>query len=592
MSKRKPSHAPFPVVPCKTSRGTNPRELARRFWCAKALTFAVSLAAGLLIGEGLVRLSGAAPDIIPIGVTSEDNVYQRSTNPILGFEFKPGYRSDDKKIPAYYRRINSHGFRDMERSYEKVPGIKRIILLGDSVVLGYGLEDMNQLMSRQLEAIYGDESVEVLNLSVTGYCTRAEIELLKTKGLLYDPDLVVLLFVENDFRNFNPEAFGADGIANRPEIVNSLFRTSHVFRLACNAFNWFNFGFEADPAEWNQRAIGDNNVVEGLRLYRALAEQHAFTPLVAIWPGFTNGAIEYAEKMFLPSSQGLIVESIAKSFGLPVVGLREPFLEHWQAQSPRPNPRLYYTIGDEMHASAAGHRVTAEILNAIIDEQKLLDPAQPQLKPVTANTPKYAVEAAEALGKHKAGYGLVHINKAIELQRDGRLDDAIAEIEPIADADSIHARGACCLLAEFLWQQGKYEQAQNRVQQVLSKDPNNSQAHFILAGIHNSQKNFEEAIHHLKKTISLRPEHFHAHFNWGMIMVVKENWREAETHLRRAVQLAPGNVRASNLLARVQVSQANYREAIKQFRHTLKIDPANQEAHRQIRRLQTHVDGR
>ena len=45
----------------------------------------------------------------------------------------------------------------------------------------------------------------MLNFGVSGYCTRAEIELLETKGLAFDPDVVVVVFVENDFDNFNTQ---------------------------------------------------------------------------------------------------------------------------------------------------------------------------------------------------------------------------------------------------------------------------------------------------------------------------------------------------------------------------------------------------
>ena len=74
---------------------------------------------------------------------------------------------------------------------EKPDGVRRILLLGDSVVEGYGLPEPETL-SRQLEDLYPEGSVEVLNFGVSAYCTRAEIELLEVKGLAFDPDIVVL----------------------------------------------------------------------------------------------------------------------------------------------------------------------------------------------------------------------------------------------------------------------------------------------------------------------------------------------------------------------------------------------------------------
>jgi lysophospholipase L1-like esterase len=340
-----------------------------------------SIAIGLIISEIAVRLIGRAPEIIRIGVSSDKHVYRRSTNPILSYEFKPGFRSDEEDLPFDYRVINSHGLRDVERQYTKPLGTKRIILLGDSVVVGHRIKEIDQLMSRQLEVLYGDENVEVLNVAVTGYCTRAEVELLRVRGVKYGPDAVILVFVENDFHTFNPESIDADGIANRPAVVSWLFRQSHLFRLACVHFNWFSFGLEADPGSWHQEAIGDNNVAEGLALLRELADEHGFKPLVAVWPAFKQDGIEYPLKMFMPDSRELIVARLARGYDLPVVGLREAFGDHWKLQTPRPVPRQYYSVGDEMHPSVDGHRVTAEILRRIVEQHRLLEPAERQTAP-------------------------------------------------------------------------------------------------------------------------------------------------------------------------------------------------------------------
>lgn len=90
--------------------------------------------------------------------------------------------------------------------------------------------------------------------------------MLRQKGLQFDPDLVIVVFVENDFTNFQEETNYIDGIYDRPEIVERLFRALHLFRLACLKLNLFGYGQEADPVYWNRRALGDNNVVEGLSM--------------------------------------------------------------------------------------------------------------------------------------------------------------------------------------------------------------------------------------------------------------------------------------------------------------------------------------
>jgi len=546
-----------------------------------------STVVGLAIGEIAIRLSGRAPDIIPIGVSSDRHVYRRSTNPILSYEFKPGFRSTEKDLPFDYRVINSHGFRDVERQYAKPPGTQRVVLLGDSVVVGYGIGEIDQLMSRQLERLYGGKNVEVLNMAITGYCTRSEVELLKVKGVQYDPDVVILVFVENDFRNFNPESLGMDGVADRPRAINALFRTSHVFRLACLTFNWFDFGLEASPADWNQKAIGDNNVADGLALFRELADRYGFEPLVAVWPGFTTDGIEYPDRMFMPGSDELIVERLARMHGVPVAGLRGPFVAHFESQEPRPIPRQYYTVGDEMHPSVAGHRLAAEILRGVIEERRLLDPARlrtarPGPEP---DRDAEALLAARTLGTEKAGYGLVYYNKAVDLYREGRFDEATEQLEKVSPSDSICYDDACVMLASILSQQGKNQAAVARLQEVLQRNPDHFEANMVMSERLRAGNDLERAIVHLRRAVLSAPERPEAHHLLGRALGQCGRWREALPPMARAATLAPGNARISNDLAAVLANLGRTEESTRQFRHSLRVDPGNRKAREALQSL-------
>jgi len=559
---------------------------ARHPLLGRLLLLLGSIVAGLVIGEVVVRLSGRAPHIIPIGVSSDRHVYRRSTNPILSYEFKPGFRSGAKDLPFDYRVINSHGFRDIERQHAKPPGTKRIILLGDSVVVGYGIDEIDQLMSRQLEMLYGEENVEVLNMAITGYCTRSEVEMLRVRGVQYDPDLVILVFVENDFRNFNPESLGMDGIASRSPALNGLFRSSHAFRLACVRFNWFGFGLEASPADWNQKAIGDNNVVEGLKLFRELADQYGFRPLVAVWPSFTTDAIEYPAKMFMPGSDELIVERIAHAHGLPVAGLREPFLAHLEKLAPRPIPRQHYTTGDEMHPSVAGHRAAAEILHTVIAGRSLLDATSAQTgHPGRGPDDDTAIRAARALGAEKAGYGLVHYNKAVDLYQVGQFDEAVKHLEKVTPADLLSYGDASVMLASIYFQQGKRQAAIARLQELLQLNPNHFDANMLMADALMSAKKIDRAIEHLKRAAFTAPERYEPHHFLGRALGRGGRWQEALPHMIRAAKLAPDNVRVSNDLAAVLTNVGRKQDAIRQFRHSLRLEPGNRKAREGLQSL-------
>jgi hypothetical protein len=129
----------------------------------------------LLAAEAFVRILGRAPGMKPIQLSSYDCIYKRSTNPILGFELKANCRSDDPDFIQTYERTNSHGQRDRQRTLQKPDGIRRVLLLGDSVVEGYGLSE-SETISHQLEDLYPDGSTEVLNFGVSARSAQSDAE--------------------------------------------------------------------------------------------------------------------------------------------------------------------------------------------------------------------------------------------------------------------------------------------------------------------------------------------------------------------------------------------------------------------------------
>jgi lysophospholipase L1-like esterase len=94
---------------------------------------------------------------------------------------------------------NSVGFRDREFSIEKSAGSKRIMALGDSLVFGWGVAQ-DETIPKVMEQTLNKESgpCEVINTGVGNYNTSMEVELFKSTGLAFNPDIVVLVFYVND----------------------------------------------------------------------------------------------------------------------------------------------------------------------------------------------------------------------------------------------------------------------------------------------------------------------------------------------------------------------------------------------------------
>jgi hypothetical protein len=122
---------------------------------------------------------------------------------LLGWVHVPGARGmhhhRDFDVPV---ANNAHGLRDDEVRFERTPGSKRLLFLGDSFGWGFGVA-REQSMIELLERRHPDW--EMINASVAGYGTDQQLLYFRETGHLYRPDLVLLLFHPNDVEDNNDD---------------------------------------------------------------------------------------------------------------------------------------------------------------------------------------------------------------------------------------------------------------------------------------------------------------------------------------------------------------------------------------------------
>jgi lysophospholipase L1-like esterase len=126
-------------------------------------------------------------------------------------------------------RTNSRGLRSPERPLSKPPGVKRIVVLGDSFAWGYGVED-REIFTEVLEAAL--PGYQVINLGVTAFATRQEFQFLKLEGLAWEPDVVLLAFTLNDILESVTAPRSAAAPAPNRGLKRALANHSAFYRFA------------------------------------------------------------------------------------------------------------------------------------------------------------------------------------------------------------------------------------------------------------------------------------------------------------------------------------------------------------------------
>lgn len=312
---------------------------------------AISTLLALLGLELVVRMAGFAPELcqVPLGR------FRLSANPRLGYEPVPGVNwggdlEGSDRFYAFRGAGNSLGFRDVEHALAKPDGVLRIVVLGDSIAAGWGVERTEELFAPTLERLLAErgQRAEVINLGVVGYNTTQEVEMLKLRGLAYRPDLVLVAHCINDVEPATQSVVLATLLNREPggpaaALAGQLALPPVLRRSAFCRWVWS--GVRSRTQRGASRAPGDS-VPEAFAELARLARQYDFGVLVVAFPELLD------VRPYRRHTERAWVRTLANQSGFMVLDLLAPF----RACAEGPLDALG---SDALHPNAAGHRCAA-----------------------------------------------------------------------------------------------------------------------------------------------------------------------------------------------------------------------------------------
>jgi hypothetical protein len=132
-------------------------------------------------------------------------------DPVVGKRYRAGFQGE-VYVPEAGRRValrfNRDGFRGPDRPYEKPPGVRRVAVLGDSMIVAAATDEEKTLVRRLEDMLNGADPAaawEVMNFGISSSSTGQEMVLYREVASRYHPDIVVCAFyVGNDLADNSP----------------------------------------------------------------------------------------------------------------------------------------------------------------------------------------------------------------------------------------------------------------------------------------------------------------------------------------------------------------------------------------------------
>lgn len=336
-------------------------------WVGRLLLATFALAVGLALAEVGARLLWTNPAPPLFTVTERE------------FDRVPGIFSPGQKVEvqagtpfAHVVTIDSLGYRGLSFPRAKQEREFRIVFAGDSFTWGHNVDDHETSPALlQTRLSHRCAMPRVINAGLPGSTILAQ-EAMITRSLTIDPDLVVLMFHENDIDELILVRAWEQLAENRR--IKSAFPVSVVYTIVRRSRLW---GL-AQHLRRTRRAAVEPQVVQGARDVDRLSEvdvdrarDEYVRRLVSVSEILAGAGIPLVFAAF-PHPNSVVEEQggphfdwvigEASSLGLPTVDLLDTLL-----RSEMPLEGLYL-VPQDYHPGPQGHAVAAAQIAEVIFE--------------------------------------------------------------------------------------------------------------------------------------------------------------------------------------------------------------------------------
>ena len=359
------------------------------------LTSFFSIVVVLALLEGAVRLL-VDESLYLFSNVSDDWVVDEE----IGYKNKPDY-SEIKlhKNKMVELHTNADGLQPAALKREKMPGVKRVLLIGNSTVFARDVPE-NEKIHYYLDSLLdaSGRQYEVINAGVTGYSTDQALLTLKRYVKIYQPDYVAYNYCINDlyanakdmyWQISKPHYVLENGelklIPAQPEKTNLDQNTWSLRNLIQYSalYGLLRPYIQRVRMKYSRQAVLDQGGAQNLGVYDKTAEEeplfllleklmvemqrtckengavffaYSHPELVTVWPPYREAIGQTDVNPFAVENK---LKEIATRNHFPFVGMVQVFLNN-------PDRGPFHLLPNDPHCNGEGYRLQAEVLSGFI----------------------------------------------------------------------------------------------------------------------------------------------------------------------------------------------------------------------------------